>query len=105
MKIGGAPYRKFVHGDDILEMECTDLLVALAGSTFFSSALKDVVLNACAVFVSLFPEENANATELLLDNTIGTLAGSASRVYIRVDLPVAGGGGECRRAGHGEGVR
>jgi len=108
VKVGGGHYGTFAH-DDIMGMDRTDLLVALAGSTFFSSKLKNVALDECDVFVSPVRQEQElteaerRATALLDENTISSLAGAASPVFIRVELPR-----ECRRVaacGADEGVR
>ncbi len=101
VKVGGGHYLTFMN-DRIMEKDSAGLLEALAGSTLFSSKLKDVALDECAVFVSRTPqeeeltEEERRTTELLYDNTIGSLAGTAPRVFIRVDVRAAGSGGECR---------
>jgi hypothetical protein len=101
VKVGGGHYGTFVNGR-IMEMDRAELLVALANSPLFSK-LKNVALDECAVFVGDFGgkvpalhEENA-AKELEGADIIESLAGAAIRVFIRVDVPVAGGGGECRR--------
>jgi hypothetical protein len=102
VKVGGGHYGVFAYGG-IMEMERIGVLKALKTDEGFSASLKDVALNACRLFVSPtaqedeLSEEERRATELKEDFTIGSLAVSVSRVYIRVDLPVAGGGGECRR--------
>ncbi len=98
VKVGGY-YGTFAH-EGIIKMDRMGLLEALADSRGFSK-LKNVALDECAVFVSRSPQEHElteaerSATVLLYDNTIGSLVGDASRVFIRVDVPVAGGGGEC----------
>jgi hypothetical protein len=101
VKVGSGLYRTFAH-DGIMVMDSMGLLKALKNDEGFSASLKDVALNACRLFVSPtaqheLTEAERRATELLYDNTIGSLAGTASRVFIRVDVPAAGGGGECRR--------
>ena len=102
VKVGNSGrYRTFVN-DGILEKDSMGLLKALKNDEGFSK-LKDVALDECAVFVGCFEgkvpalhEENA-AKELEGADIIESLAGAATRVFIRVDVPVAGGGGECRR--------
>jgi hypothetical protein len=87
-----------------------ELLIALAESKGFGASLTGVMLDKCAVLVHTTPiagkvptaeEEKTNAEGLVGADTIGILAtdilaGGATTLFIRVDLPpTAGSAGTC----------
>jgi hypothetical protein len=80
------------------------LLEALSESKGFAVKLKGVALDDCAVFVHTkriageepTTEEEAVAKPLKGTNTIGVLAGDATVLFVRVELPAtAGTVGSC----------
>ncbi len=103
VKVGGGYYSAFVD-PVLLNMTRMPLLEALSESKGFAASLKDKELDKCAVFVHTkriagkvpIAEEESSAMELVGADTIGSLAGDATVLFIRVELPAtAGSAGTC----------
>ncbi len=102
--MGSGYYSAFVD-PAILNMTRMPLLKAVAKDEGFSASLKDKELDKCKVCVHTKPiageepttEEEAVAKPLKGINTIGSLAGDATTLFIRVELPpTAGIEGSCQ---------
>ena len=103
VKVGSGYYSAFVD-PALLNMTRMPLLKAVAKDEGFAVKLKGVALDDCKVFVHTkriagkvpTAEEESNATELVGADTIGSLAGDATMLFIRVELPgTAGTAGLC----------
>ena len=103
VKVGSGYYSAFVD-PVLLNMTRMPLLEALSESKGFAVKLKGVALDDCAVFVHTkrmtgkvpTAEEESSATELVGADTIGSLAGDATMLFVRVELPAtAGTAGSC----------
>ena len=103
VKVGSGYYSAFVD-PALLNMTRMPLLKAVAKDEGFAVKLKEVALDDCKVFVHTKriageeppTEEEAVAKPLKGTNTIGVLAGDATTVFIRVELPAtAGTAGSC----------
>jgi hypothetical protein len=98
VKVGGGFYSAFVD-PDLSNMTRMPLLKAAAKDEGFAVKLKGVALDDCKVFVHTkriageepTTEEEAVAKPLKGTNTIGVLAGGATVLFIRVELPVTAG--------------
>ncbi len=95
-------YSDFDH-PDLLKMRRMTLLKALAKDDGFAASLKDEKLDKSAVLVHTkriagkvpTAEEESSATELVGADTIGSLAGDATTLFIRVELPPLEGSCQC----------
>jgi len=103
VKVGSGYFSDFEH-PELLGMRRMRLLEALSESKGFAASLKDKELDKCAVHVHTkriagkvpTAEEESSATELVGADTIGSLAGDATMLFIRVELPAtAGTAGSC----------
>ncbi len=103
VKVGDGFYSDFEH-PKLLGMRRMQLLEALSESKGFAVKLKGVALDDCKVFVHTkriagkvpIAEEESSSTEQVGADTIGSLAGDATVLFIRVELPAtAGTAGTC----------
>ncbi len=101
--MGSGYYSAFVD-PVVLNMTRMPLLKAVAKDEGFSASLKDKELDKCAVHVHTkriagkvpTAEEESSAAELVGTDTIGSLAGDATMLFVRVELPAtAGTAGSC----------
>jgi hypothetical protein len=108
VKVGGGYYSAFVD-PVLLNMTRMPLLKAVAKDEGFANDLAGVKLGQCAVFVHTkriageepTTEEEAVVKPLKGTNTIGVLAGDATVLFIRVELPAtAGTAGSCPCSPH-----
>jgi len=103
VKVGSGYYSAFVD-PVLLSMTRMPLLEALSESKGFANDLAGVKLGQCSVHVHTkriageepTTEEEAVAKPLKGINTIGSLAGDATTLFVRVELPTtAGTAGSC----------
>jgi len=103
VKVGSGYYSDFEH-PELLGMRRMRLLETLSERKGFAASLKDKELDKCAVHVHTkriagkvpTAEEESSATELVGTDTFGSLAGDATMLFIRVELPAtAGTAGSC----------